>query len=1177
MSNHFLSFRSRILTLPVLFALYAAVPVCAQVAGSLTGSVVDPSGAAVPGATVGVYMPGGKSPLLTGKTNDAGLFDFIAVNPDRYEVAIDAKGFAKTVVGNVKVDPVQVTGMGAIKLQLQASAQVVDVIVESQAVQLANAEVSSTISTSQVENLPVLGRQVSALYATQVGVNSTNDGTTINGLRSSFANLTIDGVNVQDNYIRTNALDYPPLRTTIDQIAEITVVSSNSGTAIGGGASQIVLSTKSGSNTYHGALYWYNRNSALGANDWFNNQAGVKLPFRDLNQAGAALGGRIIRDKLFFYTNYEASRNKKQTTVQKTTLTDTAKNGIFQYRDTTGALQQVNLLTLRNFSIDPTMKSLISQLPEPNATGTGDGLNTSGYRFNARNNESRDQIINKIDYYLSPKQSLTGTYNYINDPTDRPDVETLFTVAPPIINAIHENLLSLAWRWTLTPTLTNEARFGFLFNYGNFNNTGKYPSSIAGVLLFSNPEGTFLNQGRTTNTYQVQDNANWVHGKNLVQFGYQSTYVRIVPFNDTGIVPTYNIGFGSRSGSLTGSDILGISTANLATANNLYADLAGFVGSATQTFNVTSPSSGYVPGATNRRHLGYDTFAGYAQDNWKVFPHLTASIGLRYEIWTPVTEANSLYLAPNLENGNIIQTLLDPNAILNFSGGPNSQLYKTDKNNFAPNVGLAWDPTGRGKTAIRMGYTISFVNDDVVKAVDNVGTTAAGLTTASAPTNLVASLASPPNLTTPVFQVPRTLPQNYLLNTSAAVARADPNLVTPYVQQWTIGVQHEYKGTVFEVRYVGNHGTKLIRGIDYNQILYNKNGFLADFLRAQNNLALSGNKTPAYNAAIPGSQPLTLIPNLPASLTNASVLSDLQTGQVGELANFYQTSYYAGGTLPFSFYTNPYVQGANDTVNGGTSRYNGLQTEIRKRTRAGLQFQFSYTFSKTLSNSNGDNQTNFEPLLDNNNPGLENSRAPYDITHSFKANYYYELPFGEGKKWHGNRAMNLIAGGWALSGIWVYNSGEPYSIISGLGTLNRAARSTTTNTASIAVPTTLGALSNVTNGVYMTGSGPYFVSPSVINSDGRGAEYGSSFSGELFYNPSAGAVGNLQRRLFTGPWQPSWDMSMKKGFRLYERTTLDLHFDFFNYLNHPTFYIPPSTSGDTGSVTAVNVNGTNVW
>ena len=192
--------------------------------------------------------------------------------------------------------------------------------------QLSNAEISSTITATQVQNLPVLGRQVSALFLTQAGVTSGSNTTSVNGLRSSFSNVTLDGINIQDNFIRTNDLDYAPMRTTIDQIAEITVSTSNAGTSIGGGASQMVLSTKSGSNTFHGAVYWYNRNSALSANDWFNNQAGVKPHLPRPEPGGrVALGGHIIKDKLFFYVNPEFYRNKQQSSRLRTVLTDDAQ------------------------------------------------------------------------------------------------------------------------------------------------------------------------------------------------------------------------------------------------------------------------------------------------------------------------------------------------------------------------------------------------------------------------------------------------------------------------------------------------------------------------------------------------------------------------------------------------------------------------------------------------------------------------------------------------------------------------------------------------------------------------------------------------------------------------------------------------------------------------------------
>ena len=158
--------RSRSLSSVFLALALLSTPAIAQVAGRLSGVVVDPSGAAVPGATIGVYMPGGKKPLLTGKSNGAGIFGFIAVQPDNYEVAIEAPGFAKRLIGNVKVDPVQETSLGSIKMELQSASQIVEVTTETQSIQLANAEVSSTITNDQIQNLPVLGRQVSNLFST---------------------------------------------------------------------------------------------------------------------------------------------------------------------------------------------------------------------------------------------------------------------------------------------------------------------------------------------------------------------------------------------------------------------------------------------------------------------------------------------------------------------------------------------------------------------------------------------------------------------------------------------------------------------------------------------------------------------------------------------------------------------------------------------------------------------------------------------------------------------------------------------------------------------------------------------------------------------------------------------------------------------------------------------------
>lgn len=1145
-----------------------------QVAGRLSGNVVDASGATIPGAQVRVLMPGGTDAILEGTTNSAGLFSFIAVQAGTYEVDILASGFTKTRLQNVKVSPIQETNLGAIKLEVQATQATVEVVATSEGVQAANAEISSTVTARQVTSLPVLDRQVSTLFLTQPGVSSGRGPTVVNGMRTSFANVTLDGINIQDNFIRTNSLDYIPTKTTIDQIAEITIATSNASTTIGGGGAQMVLSTKSGSNEWHGSAYWYNRNSALSANDWFNNKSGVGVPFLNLNQPGASIGGKIIRDKLFFFVNYEAFRLRQQQSTLNTTLTDSARSGVFQYLDTGGVMQSANVLNLRGISVNPAIQSLLGQLPKGNSTDAGDGLNTTGYLFNARSNEDRNQLVYRGDYYLSPKHSFTGTYNYTSDQVDRPDLGTFYTTVPPVYNDNHNNLLSLAWRWTAGPTLTNELRGGFNRGPGDFNVRNEYSPYTLSGLIFDNPSNTFMKQGRDTNTYTLQDNASWIKGKHIVSFGFQSQYIRTAPFNDAGILPDYTLDIStSNTTGLTSADLPGARSADLTLANSLYTTLGGIISESNRTFNVTSRNSGFVPGATNLRHFTYDTYAGYVSDKWQVLPRLTVTLGLRYEYWTRLNEQDSLYLLPTLQNNDVRATLLNPTASFDFAGNSVGRpYYNKDMNNFAPSIGFAYDLTGKQKTVLRGGYSVSYVNDDTITAVrNNIGTNT-GLSSSVTDTGLVATLAAPPSIATPEYKVPRTQADNYALDSQSALGMPDPNLRTPYVQQYTFGIQHELKGTVIEARYLGNHGVKLLRAFDYNQVLINAGGFLDDFKRAQSNGFLAQSATgrfnPAYNASLPGSQPLPVFDQLYAGglLSNSTVQAYIRQGEPGTLAQIYQTN---GLNEGINFFANPNALGANTIMNASNSTYNAFQLDVRRRVSNGLQVQGNYTFSKVMSDTTGDGQTRFEPYLDANNGKIERARAPFDITHVIKGNFYYELPFGAGKLVHGSRMMNHFIGGWSLSGILTYQSGTPFSILSGRGTLNRGARSGATNTASIN-GLTKDQLDSSVGGLYMTGNGPFFLSSAIRGADGRGVSSDGTapFSGQIFYNPTAGNLGNLQRRMFSGPWTFNYDMSVAKRVNIAENQNIDLRMDVYNLPNHPAFY----AGDESSSTTSFNIN-----
>lgn len=1138
--------------------LLAAAAV-AQVSGRLTGSVVDASGGAVAGARIRIFLAGGGKPVLEAAASPTGLFDLTGLRPASYDVEIAAAQFETVTLRGVKIDPAAQTALPPVRLDVAAVRQSVDVPAGAQGVQTANAEIAGTVTQAQVTDLPVLDRQITELFLIQTGVTQGRGQTTINGLRSSMVNVTLDGVNVQDNYIRTNGMDYTPNRLTIAQVAEFSVNTSNANASAGGGAAQTALVTPSGTNRLHGSAYWYNRNNALAANDWFSNQSGRDRPFTNLNQAGAALSGPIVRDKLLFYANYELFRSRNLASANFTTLTPEARTGLFSYR-AGGAVRTVNILEARGRQIDPAVQATLSLLPaQPNNSTRGDGLNSGGYLFNPRSARTRDNVLAKLDYYHTVRHAFSGTYSWNREIADRADVGRYFTMTPPVFGDNRANLLSAGWRWNPAASFTNEVRGGFNRAPIAFSVRPSAPAYFLdnSTLSWDSPVNDFLPQGRDTDTYNLSDNAFWFRGAHALSFGFQAQQTRVRIYDYAGTVPVYGLGFAAgNTQGLTAADLPGISANDLAAANKLLAALTGTVASYTQTFNIASRTSGFTPGAVNQRRLRFGGYAGYVQDSWRVRPRLTLTLGLRWDYATRLDERDSLALLPRIQ-GSFINTLLDPDATLDFAGvAAGRPFYNRDWNNFGPNIGFAWDVFGDAKTAIRGGYSIFYVNDDTVSAVWNDVNYNAGLRATSAAGSLNGQLSTAlPFIPTPVLTVPRTVRDNFALApTSNITGLPDPTLRTPYVQEWNLSVEREIRRFLVRARYVGNHMVKGLRAFDYNQVIVRENGFLDDFLRAQSNgaLALQANGVfdPSYNTALPGSQPLTIFPLLlrGGDLGNSTIRSYIQRGEVGTLAQTYFTGGYAKNTA-IQFFPNPATLGANTIASYSSSSYNALQLEVSRRLSR-FWVQGGYSFSKVLSDAAGDGQTRFEAFLDNNSPSIERARAPFDLTHVFKFVYSVPLPFGRQHRlaW---APLDRLLTGWRMSGFVQWQSGTPFSILSGRGTLNRGARSTL-NTANTSL--TKGELDRIT-GFFMTGAGPYFVDPSAIGSG-------------VFVNPEAGTLGTLQRRMFSGPWNFNWDASVAKETRLSEGQTLVLRADFYNLPNHPSFY----AGNESSSSAAFNIN-----
>jgi hypothetical protein len=561
-------------------------------------------------------------------------------------------------------------------------------------------------------------------------------------------------------------------------------------------------------------------------------------------------------------------------------------------------------------------------------------------------------------------------------------------------------------------------------------------------------------------------------------------------------------------------------------------------------------------------------------------------------------QTNGIALEPVLDPDDPRASLLDRNGVSDVIGGNAGQentFYKTDYNNFAPQVGFAWSPRWTsgvggflfGETfVIRGGYSHVYGNDQLVTSVLQAPGNIVGLAsrngfglTPSGSALLNLRLGGPlPPIATPTLDPPP--PYSFIRNNTPGIGGAtvngtvfgiDPNLQTPMYQQYSFGVQREFLGnTALEIRYVGTRSDNLPRASNINQLDIINNGCLTDFNRALSNLRLPGATTAFCNpATVTGCQALTIFQNggTPASGRivigganglNANTFTTLvRNGTPGDLVNnIVQLGFNNHPTLanvnavPFvNFYPNP----AGGTIalleNDAKSRYDSLQVEVRRRFSQGLYFQANYTFSKARTNAVGGDQFYFEPYLDNNRPELDWQRADFDQTHTFNFNGVYQLPFGQGRAFLNQGGfIDKVFGGWEISGIVQWNTGAPISIVDPRGTFNTGGRSARQT-----------AISNLTGdqlrdliGIFEANGNIYWIDPSVIGPTGAAsAGFGQTpFEGQVFFNNEPGQVGGLGRTLINGPRYFNIDAALLKNITFTEKMRLQLRMEAFNLLNN---------------------------
>jgi hypothetical protein len=1064
----------------------------------------------------------------------------------------------------------------------------------------------------QVQDLPLNGRNPINLAGGMAGVN-TNTNTrqsVINGMRGSFSNITWDGIEINDNLVRTDAL-FGVNTPSVASVAEFSVTTQNAGADDGLGIAQVKLTTPRGGKDYHGEVYDFYRNDKFDANTFFNNATRIAKPELIQHQYGFNVGGPFAlprfgeggprltqKNKLFFYGFFEYIDTTQDFTPNRTVLLDPARTGNFTYiRTDNGQRNTVNLLALTGRTVDPRIQQLLALTPSSNNSSIGDTRNTGGFRFNTPNGSTGRNIGFRIDYDINQRHRFEAVYSHFlsklpND-VQLNNIGEQFPGLPGGGQESSRPRYALAWIGSLTPNITNELRFGFSSSTPVFFNREKFAEGYRLSLpLITNPIQNFLQQGRAPRNHDLIDHVTWVNGNHVFRMGATARFVKILNFNDAGIVPQYTVAFNTSTNrtpltNTTATFPGGLSANQFTTANNLLALLSGAVSRVDETFNVADRTAGFTRGFGSNRHLDYNTLGLYGSDTWRLKPNFSLNLGLRWEYIGPLTERDGLGLMPKDLS---LDVLRDPLAVLDFAGkGTGRDFLARDMDNFAPNVSFAWDPFNTGKTSIRGGFSIAYAIDNNATVLNN---SAVGGNAGLQSTNTITTLAGTVSggiqncvgnpvvcsgfnqVPIPAFKVPRTLIDQLTLSQTPTLFTTEYNLKTPYAEQWNFGIEREiFKDTALSVGYVGNRGVQLTRGLDTNQVVIFQNGFFADFLRAQSNLAKFGNPAcTAAQAASTGCQVLTIFPRLGSggNLGDATIRNLITTGQVGELASTYVSqrntflntgqpcSQGATGAICPSFFlpNNPNAFVTDYIGSSGWSNYHGLQAEIRRRFSGGYYYQVNYTWSKAFTNAE-QAQAEFSPYLDNTiGDAREKKRLNQDVQHVLKANAVYELPIGPGKRWLSNGGVaGKFFGGWQISGIAQFRTGRPITFQTGdgstsspfRGTVNRSARSGN-NT-----PNTTLTLSELQNNVGLffdpkTGV-PLLVNPSLIGTDGRA-------NPEFFTNPLAGTFGNLSLTPVDGPGYWNVDTALIKRIRFKERLGVELRLEAFNVFNHTNFQVP---------------------
>jgi hypothetical protein len=1158
-------------------------------AGTISGTVTDPQGAVIPGATVTLVEPATTVQRRI-QSNEVGQFVFANVLPGSYDIRAEAAGFQTAIAAGLKLE-VGTALVQDITLRIGSVTTKIEVAASGERpLERTDSSLGSVIRMEMVRRLPNLVRDAGQLLAQQPGVTPLGE---ITGARRDQSTFLLDGVDVSDNYSGSGATGFRAvIPLPVESIQEFRAIVANPSASFGRGAgAQVVVQTRRGTNVLHGSGYWYHRNDGLNANSWEGNRLGQPRPSESDHRFGVTAGGPIRRDRTFFFTHYEGRRRREPTRVVRIVPTESLRAGLLRFRDGQDNIQTIDPRSFdpRGLGASPAILQFLQRYPAGNDVSQGDGLNTTGFST-VLPTPIHDRFgLLRVDHELSNRWRFEGSAR-LSDSTQVSATQVdLINRLPVSRQVTRPHHVAAAATTILTPRLTNQFQFGWTRD--SVVDERQRPVAIPPFNVALDLAGSMMDepvdvstfrasgQGVKADYYRLSDHLHWHRGKHQIQSGFTLRAIESSSFRDdrtlaASTTPVATLSAGQFNRILPSQRPSFLQQSDIAGYDSLYSSLLGIVEGVSMSGALDGDLRALPPGTPLSTTHNLRAWELYLQDTWRLRPSVTLNFGISYGLQTAPVEREGKqtiaiytddggfvlpqdYLRRKLEGAREGRVFNPQLAFQPVKNAGRETVFDADRNNWSPRVSAMWNPVfaggllakllGPGKSVVRGGYGLLFDRTNAV-LITLVPSLSVGFSQSLQlnPINAQGQnhrviVDGPIAIPIVASVVAPIVPRDELISVSI-----DPDLRTPRHHVVDFTIQREMGGgIVLELAYVGRMGRGLYQAVNLNNSPYMfldpRSG--QTFAQAYDALAAELRAgVPAENVSL---QPWfeNFLPGQGTRTLAASQRANIITGNISALFQFGLDELVAA---PFN---NRQVRDLLFVTYLGRSNYDALIATLTKRTSHGLHFDVSYTLSHSLDQV-GVPQAFGQRLPNSFFPDTDYGPSLFDRRHVISARWIYDVPGLQRRPgWYGRLLRD-----WSFSGIVSASSGIPLGVTQstqayGGGLIGQPFLSTGT----AAIP--LRPLDYPNRAHRSVGSGGVGVTAAA----GSGLNY--------FADPQA-ALENFRHIQLASDTRsgrgvlrsfPSWNLDVALGKTLYAngRLKASCNVDVFNLFNHPIF-APPS-------------------